>query len=137
MMSDEGCRLPQEREWFEQGRSESGMVLQSHVGVTVEGASVGSEMGREHQDADIVEQACELEVVHCVRVELNRLSDPERNDRGPFAVSGLPRQDPIDFLADLTDQNTFDVATGGFRESKTIDLLEQRLDPQDPRLNLC
>jgi hypothetical protein len=93
-------------------------------------------MSREHQDPDIVEQTRELELMHGVGVELYRLSEPERHGCGPLSVPGLPRQHSIDLLADLTDQDAFDVATRGFREPKTIDLPEQSLDFQNRRMKL-
>jgi hypothetical protein len=112
------------------------MILKGHVGVTFKRPAAGSEMGWEHQDSDIVEQACELELVHCVDVELHRLSNPECKSCDPLSVSGLPRQHPIDFPADLTHEDAFDIASGGFRESKTIDLLEQGLDFENRRIKL-
>jgi hypothetical protein len=51
-------------------------------------------------------------------------------------VTSLPGERAIDFLADLTNEDAFDVTARCERKSEAIDLPEHSLDRDDPRVNL-
>ena len=94
------------------------------------------EVVRKHQEPDIVEEGREFQIVQFACGHADHLSDQQRDRSRAAAVTGLPGERAINFLADLAHEYAFDVTARCERESKAIDLSEHFLYRDDPRVNL-
>jgi hypothetical protein len=83
-----------------------------------------------------VKQGGQFQLVQNRVIEMGGLSDPKRNGCRLLPVSCLPRQQPIELFAHLPDQDGFEVATGGLRQMKMVDLSQHALNPHYGRLDL-
>jgi hypothetical protein len=83
-----------------------------------------------------MDQGGEFEIVKCGNIKAQLLSDQTTDHGGSCSMPGLPGEGAIEFFGYLTDQDAFDVTTGGFRKPKTVNLLEESLDCYHRRINL-
>ncbi len=85
------------------------MVLNGDIGFGFKTVSARYEVGREHQKPDIVKEGGKIQIVQLVWSEADRLPDQQGDCSGATPVTCLPGKRAIDFLADLANEDGFDV----------------------------
>ena len=110
MMGDENRGFLQEEKRLKQVGSEPGMVLNRDLGFRVKDVVVCDPVRWEHQDADVVEQGGQFELMQRIGGESHSLSERQGNGSGSLPVAYLPGKSAVDLFADLAHQNAFDVA---------------------------
>lgn len=86
------------------------MVLHGDIGFWIERIHPYGEVVRKHQEPNIVEEGGEVQIVHFAWGQADRLSDQQRDRSRAAAVACLPGERAIGLLADLTNEDAFDVA---------------------------
>ena len=76
----------------------------------------------EHQDADVVEQGGQFELMQRIGVESHSLSERQGNGSGLLSMACLPWKGAVDLFAGLAHQNAFDVAAGSVGQPQMLGL---------------
>jgi hypothetical protein len=110
-MGDHDGRLTKKGKGFKQCRPQPWVILYCHVSVWLERTLPWLQVRRKHEEADVVKEGGQFQLVQDLVIKLCGLSDPKRNRCCLLPMSGLPRKKPIQFFRDLADQNAFQIAT--------------------------
>ena len=78
-----------------------------------------------------MKQSGQLEVMHLISIECHCLPDDGCNGGGSPLMTSPPGEFSINFLADLTNQDAFNIATRSRRKLEAVNLLEQSCDFQN------
>jgi hypothetical protein len=110
VVGHENRRFSKKEKRFEKRNAKSRMVLNGDIGFGFKTVSARYEVRREHQEPDIVKERGKIQMVQLAWSEADRLTDQQGNCSRATAVTRLPGQRAIDFLADLANEDGFDVA---------------------------
>lgn len=112
------------------------MILNGHVRFRISGRSPCLEMRRKHQKTDVVKQGGQFQLMQELLIEVRSKSHTNRNCCRFLAMACLPRQESIQFLTDLPDQDAFEIAPRCGWKMKALDLLQHTLNLQHGWFNV-